>query len=132
VGHHGDGGSQSEAGALAARTHAKATTATIRAQLITVPAPLGTAPDPAPADRLALGARLAGSAHRRHRPTNDVTTQPHRARPETTWKTRTDRPITHARRHSKIDCVGSVVQEERDGGSRLRVRRRGSPAAPGG
>ena len=66
---------------------AKATTATIRRKLITVPARvaiLGPAGHPAPADRLALGNRVDPPVHPRQRATDtsdDLTTQPSTARP---------------------------------------------------
>jgi len=84
------------AGTLASVFHAKATTGTIRAWLITVPArlPFGPTPDPAPTRALAVGSRLAPAARRTARLTH--------IRPSTTdttgqhWKSRADRPLRHA------------------------------------
>ncbi len=58
------------AGALAGRFHAKAVTATVRAQLINVAARVTRSArtnDPATTRRLALGHRLATAVHRSHR-----------------------------------------------------------------
>lgn len=77
---------------MASKFHAKATTTTIRAQLITVPARIARPdrpPGPAnlhpPPPALALAERMAGDVHHRLRTTgpSDLTTQPPRrgARP---------------------------------------------------
>jgi hypothetical protein len=61
------------AGALASRFHAKASTATIRTQLINVPRsvrPLRPAPSSTPTCQLALGRRVAQPIHHSSRATN--------------------------------------------------------------
>ena len=91
------------AGALASPFHAKATTATIRRQLINVPArPVRSARriHPAATDELALGPRLARPVHRRPRDHPDRPLPDHparRPRPRDQWKSRADRRLSHAR-----------------------------------
>jgi hypothetical protein len=89
------------AGALASAVHARARTATIRTQLIGVPARLARSARrvvPAPTPRLALAACLAGATRgssptTRHRVLTTSPTGPDRNRP---WKSRTDRQHEHA------------------------------------
>ncbi len=89
-------------GALAGAVHARATTATIRAHLINVPARLARRrppADPAPAPAMALGTGLGQPARRdppttrrlnAHRPHQGPTGAP-------PWKSRTDRRPPHTR-----------------------------------
>jgi len=95
------------AGCLAAAFHARATTSTIRAQLINVPGPARPlrpqAPN-APPDQLALGTSLDTTVRRDPRTTHRSLNPPTAARPnrDPKWKSRTDRPVTHARSPTKI------------------------------
>ena len=95
------------AGCLASAFHARATTSTMRAHLINVPARLARSARKlraAPAPALALGTGLDATVRRdpgtTHRSLNPTTA----ARPnrDPKWKSRTDRPITHARSATKI------------------------------
>jgi hypothetical protein len=83
-------------GALASRFHARATTATIRAQTDQRPSaagPLRPTHPPPPASQLAMGHRLPRPIHRRRRATTShcLTTRPAGRRPEITVET-PDRP----------------------------------------
>ena len=85
------------AGVLASARHARARAATIREELIKIPARIATHArrlPPPPARELALAARLGSPVRRRLRPRLTPTPRPHEERPQ--WKSWTDRRASPA------------------------------------
>lgn len=95
------------AGALAGGRHTRARAATLRARLITIPGCVAHSAHRqtlAPTSRLALGTRPGQTAAQhpaRPLTRSFLTTAPH-GRPETQWKSRTDRRLNHAHSRSQL------------------------------
>ena len=114
------------AGALASSFHAKATTATLRRQLINVAARVTRSArriDPATTHGLALGRRLAAAVHRRDRTTSRGLNPSTAARPDRRLTVETpSRSAAQPRpqQHQPTTKINYVQSPGRRGGSRLR------------